>query len=75
MSRVHKIYLEVRKMDSGKVVLYPEDIAKATGLGLNLIYRLLRAGDISHVKAGDRYLVSRANYEKWLDGKSQALAK
>jgi len=60
-------------MDSNKVVFYPEDIAKETGLGLNLIYRLLRAGEISHVKAGDRYLVSRANFEKWLSGENQVL--
>ena len=58
-------------MDSNKGVFYPEDIAKETGLGLNLVYRLLRAGEISHVKAGDRYLVSRANFEKWLSGQSQ----
>jgi len=62
-------------MDSNKRVFYPEDIAKETGLGLNLIYRLLRAGEISHVKAGDRYLVSRANFEKWLSGESQTLTK
>ena len=62
-------------MDGKKGVLFPEDIAKEAGVGLNLIYRLLRTGEILHVKAGDRYLVSRANYEKWLDGKSQALAK
>ncbi len=58
-------------MDSNKVVFYPEDIAKETGLGLNLIYRLLRAGETSHVKAGDRYIVSRGNFEKWLSGQSQ----
>ena len=62
-------------MDSDKRVLYPEDIAKETGLGLNLVYRLLRAGEISHVKAGDRYLVSRANFEKWLSGQSQVLTR
>jgi hypothetical protein len=26
------------------------------------------AGEICHVKAGDRYLISRANFEKWLNG-------
>lgn len=55
-------------MDSGKSVFYPEDIARETGLGLSLVYRLLRAGEISHVKAGDRYLVSRENFRKWLSG-------
>jgi excisionase family DNA binding protein len=55
-------------MDNQKRVFYPEDIAQETGLGLNLIYRLLRAGEICHIKAGDRYLISRANFEKWLNG-------
>ena len=55
-------------MYSGKRVIFPEDIAQETGLGLNLVYRLLRAGKIPHVKAGDRYLISRANFEKWLSG-------
>ena len=58
-------------MDGNKGILYPENIAEETGLGLNLVYRLLRAGEISHVKAGDRYLVSRANFEKWLSGQGQ----
>jgi excisionase family DNA binding protein len=55
-------------MDSDKKVYYPEDIAQETGLGLNLIYRMLRSNQICHVKAGDRYLISRANFEKWLNG-------
>jgi hypothetical protein len=59
----------------GKNPLFPEDIAKESGLSLNLIYRLLRTNQIVHIKAGDRYLVSRANYEKWLNGEgSQARA-
>ena len=55
-------------MDNNKIVFFPEDISKITGLGLNLIYRLLRAGEICNVKAGDRYLISWANFEKWLNG-------
>jgi excisionase family DNA binding protein len=55
-------------MDTTKKVLYPEDIAHETGLGLNLVYKLLRQGSICHVKAGDRYLVSRFNFERWLNG-------
>ena len=68
-----RIFLGVIKMHGKKRVLFPEDIARETGVGLNLVYRLLRAGEISHVKAGDRYLISRANFEKWLSGESQAL--
>lgn len=60
-------------MDGKKRVLFPEDIAREAGVGLNLVYQLLRTGEIPHVKAGDRYLVSRENFEKWLSGESQAL--
>jgi excisionase family DNA binding protein len=56
-----------------KKILYPEDVAKESGLGLNLVYRLLRSGQIKSIKAGDRWLVSRANFEKWLNGEGQAV--
>jgi excisionase family DNA binding protein len=55
-------------METNKQILYPEDIASESGLGLNLVYRLLRSGQIVHVKAGDRYLISRVNFEKWVNG-------
>lgn len=55
-------------MDINKKIFFPEDIAEETGLGLNLVYRLLRKGEISHVKAGDRYLISEENFKKWISG-------
>jgi excisionase family DNA binding protein len=55
-------------METEKRILYPEDICKETGLGHNMVYKLLKTGQIISVKAGDRYLVSRANFEKWLSG-------
>lgn len=58
-------------METQKTVLYPEDIQRETGLGLNLIYRMLKRGEILHVKAGDRYLISRANYERWANGETR----
>lgn len=57
-------------MEIEKKVYYPEDLAKATGLGINLIYRELREGKIPHIRAGDRYLISRDNFEKWVNGES-----
>jgi excisionase family DNA binding protein len=57
-------------MDSEKKVLYPEDVSKESGLGLNLVYRLLHNGKIKSVKAGDRFLISRSNYESWINGDS-----
>lgn len=57
-------------MGIDKKVLYPEDVVKETGLGISLVYRMLKNNEISHVKAGDRYLISRTNLEKWLNGES-----
>jgi excisionase family DNA binding protein len=62
-----------KKMEAEKKILYPADIVKETGLGMSKIYELLKTGEIPHVKAGDRYLVSRANFEKWLNGEGQAV--
>jgi excisionase family DNA binding protein len=66
-------FLEAIKMGVNKTIFYPEDIASETGLGLHLVYRLLRSGEIKHVKAGDRYLISQANFEKWLSGEKDRL--
>ena len=55
-------------MEVEKKVHYAEDLARDTGLGISLIYRQLRKGKIPHVRVGDRYLISRENYEKWVNG-------
>lgn len=55
-------------MDTSKKVLTPEDAAAEAGVCRKTIYTLLQKGEIRHVKAGDKYLISRANFEKWLEG-------
>ena len=63
-------------MEVEKKILFPTTIHEETGLGYNTIYKLLKSGAIKSTKAGDRYLVSRANFEKWLNGESnQAVVK
>jgi excisionase family DNA binding protein len=63
-------------MDNNKQVLTPYDVAKICDIGLSLVYRQLKAGVIPCVKVGDKYLISRSAFEKWLSGdKRQAVAE
>jgi excisionase family DNA binding protein len=52
-----------------RAVMYPRDIHWETGFSFSFIYKLLRDGEIKGaIKIGDRYLVSRKNFEKWING-------
>jgi excisionase family DNA binding protein len=55
-------------MDNNKKVLTPEDVAREAGVCRRTVYSLLKRGKIQHVRAGEKYLISRANFEKWLSG-------
>jgi excisionase family DNA binding protein len=66
------IFSGVEATMEDKKILYPGDISRETGLSLNLIYRLLRSGQIKSTKAGDRYLISRENYNYWVSGHGPA---
>ena len=50
------------------MALTPEQIAADTSLHINTIYQLIKDGKLPHIKLGRRYLISRAEYEKWLSG-------
>jgi excisionase family DNA binding protein len=50
-----------------KTIMTPYDVAAKTGLSLQLIYRELRKGTIPSVKCGDRYLISKEAFQRWLD--------
>lgn len=52
------------------MALTPEQIAADTSLHINTIYQLIKDGKLPHIKLGRRYLISRAEYEKWLSGQS-----
>ncbi len=47
-------------------VLKPTDVAKELGISLPLVYRQLRAGNIPSIKLGDRFLIPRDAFNKWL---------
>jgi excisionase family DNA binding protein len=60
-------------MDNNKNILSAYDISKELGLGLNCVYRELKAGRIPSTKIGDRYFISRAAFEKFLSGENQKI--
>lgn len=54
-------------MEEAEKVLSVESVAKKLGLNRNTIYREVRAGRIPSVRVGDRYLIPKAAFEKWLE--------
>jgi len=58
-------------MDIEKTVMTPYDVAKETHLSLRFIYKLMREGVIPSVRAGDRYLIGREAFLKWVNSSSQ----
>ena len=57
-------------MRTKKEVLTPRDVAEVTGKSVRLIYRQLRKGNIPNVKCGDRYLIERRAFYRWLSGQA-----
>jgi len=55
-------------MELQNKVMTPYDVANELHISLPLVYRQLRNGTIPHVKLGDKYLISRSSFEKWLAG-------
>ncbi len=49
-------------------VLTVEEVAKALGICRALAYKQVRAGVIPSVKVGDRYLISKTAFKRWLSG-------
>ena len=64
---------EVIGMSNSQNILTAHDMAKELGVGLNFIYRELKAGRIPSTKIGDRYFVSRSAWERFLCGQSQSV--
>lgn len=53
--------------DASKELLFVDDVTAATGLGRSTIYRALAAGQLRGCKVGDRTVIRRADFQKWLD--------
>ena len=52
-------------------ILTPNDIATITGRSLRLVYRMLEKKTIPHVRMGNRYIVKRDVFYRWLEGKAK----
>lgn len=54
-------------MDGNRTVLTPEEVAGQLGVCRKTVYEQLRAGKIPHVKIGDRYIIGRESFFRWLN--------
>ncbi len=63
--RGKKIVTEIEKW-----VLSPAEVAVRLDCEVRTIYRELKKGKIPYVKVGDKYLIPKIAFEKWLAGNS-----
>ncbi len=54
-------------METEKAVLTPYEVADKLGLSLRCVYKQLKAGVIPCVKVGDKYLIPKSAFERWLN--------
>jgi excisionase family DNA binding protein len=54
-------------LDDIPAVMTPEEAAKILNIGMNSIYSLLRSGNLSSVKIGKQYRITKNNLIKFLD--------
>ena len=58
-------------MNSEIQIMTPYELAVVTNSSLRLIYKELKNGTIPHVKLGDKYLISREKFKRWLNGSEE----
>jgi excisionase family DNA binding protein len=51
-----------------ETVMTPADLAEETHLSLRFIYQQMKKGVIPNVKVGDRYLIGREAFLRWVNG-------
>jgi excisionase family DNA binding protein len=64
-------WLKRSKVVEKKAAMTPYEVAEQTGVSLQLIYRELRKGNIPNARCGDKYLISREAFRRWLEGDRQ----
>jgi excisionase family DNA binding protein len=62
---------------SGARLMSPEDAAKYIGHSVDLVYNMIRNGEIPFVKKGNgtkriQYLLDRLDLDKWIDSKKES---
>jgi len=55
-------------MDAEKKVLTPIEVAEQLGVNRKTVYTMLQQNLLPHVRCGDKYLIGRVAFEKWLEG-------
>jgi len=58
-------------MQTENTVMTPSDVAKETHSSLRFIYKQMKAGAIPQVKLGDKYLIGREAFLKWVNSNSR----
>ena len=57
-------------------IMFACDIARETGSSLRFVYRLLKKNKIpGAIRIGDKWVLSRRNFEAWINGENQTAAK
>ncbi len=58
-------------MVTEKIVLTPVEVSKELHISLRFVYKLIRQGTLPHVKIGDKYLIGREAFLKWVNSGQQ----
>ena len=58
-------------MATENTVMTPMMVARETHSSLRFIYKQMKAGAIPHVKLGDKYLIGREAFLKWVNSNSR----
>jgi excisionase family DNA binding protein len=62
-------------MENERAVLSVEEVAKILGICEALVRREIKAKKIPAVKVGDRYLIPKTSFARWLSVESRASVK
>lgn len=55
------------KLGSLPDVLNPRDVASALGVGYAKALHLIKHGGITHIRAGNHYLISKMRFLEWIN--------
>jgi excisionase family DNA binding protein len=67
--RLHgaKPHRPARETASSSRSLKPREAAREAGIGETNFYRMLQRGEVPHLKVGNRFVIPRAAFYRWLD--------
>jgi excisionase family DNA binding protein len=63
---------ETEKIETeNNTVMSAADVAKETHSSLRFIYKEMKKGNIPHIRLGDKYLIGRESFLKWVNSNSR----